>query len=276
MKLNIFHEHVMEACAQRSMTEKAVLEKAREAGIDGLECEWQRLRVPREKVALFQDCGMTVRSIYRSFDMGHKTLAETAGEYRQLFDIAAAFGTDKVLCVPGFVQPQDDPEEIRRRMNDHLFAMAEEGRAYRITVTLEDFDNSLSPCSTMDGLRRFFEAVPALRFNFDTGNFAYSAEDAQEAFHLLSDKIVHVHLKDRTRDAAYANSEDDNWQNDVTGRRMYPVAVGDGYVGIDKLLEQLKGIGYNGSLSLEHFGAADQLEAILRSAQNVRRILQSL
>lgn len=275
-QMNIFHEHILEACEQRSMTEEQVLFRAKEAGIDGLECFWQRLVDVSEKRRLFDSCGMKVESIYRTFDMGHKTPAESEKEYRELFEIAGAFGTTKVLCIPGFVLEGDDAQEIRKRMNEQLAQMCRTGAEYGVTVTLEDYDNVLSPCSTMEGLRRFFDDVPELRCSFDSGNFAYSAQDAFEAFRLLSDRIVHVHLKDRSRDVVYANQQDNNWILDVTGQKMYPVPVGDGYIGIAPLLEMLKKIGYTGSYSLEHYGAADQLEFMIKSAQNVSSVLKNL
>ena len=275
-QLNTFHEHVMEACAQRGMTEEAVLLHIKKAGIDGLECDWLRLKNAKEKAALFDGCGIKADSIYRTFDMGRRDIRETEKEYRELFDIAAVLGTKKVLCIPGFIHPGDDAAEMRRHMNDQLAAMCEAGKEYGIAVTLEDYDNVVSPCSTMGGLRAFFDAVPALGFSYDTGNFAYSCESALEAFHLLKDRIVHVHLKDRSYENTYANAADDNWVADVSGKRLYPVPVCDGFIGIPDLLKELNAIGYEGAFSLEHFGAADQLDFIVRSAQNVRAALAAL
>lgn len=275
-QLNTFHEHVMEACAQRGMTEENVLLHIKKAGIDGLECDWLRLKNAKEKAKLFDGCGIKADSIYRTFDMGRKDINETEKEYRELFDIAAVLGTKKVLCIPGFIHPGDDAAEMRRHMNDQLAAMCETGKEYGIAVTLEDYDNVVSPCSTMGGLRAFFDAVPALGFSYDTGNFAYSCESALEAFHLLKDRIVHVHLKDRSYENTYANAADDNWVADVSGKRLYPVPVCDGFIGIPGLLKEVKAIGYEGAFSLEHFGAADQLDFIVRSAENVRAALAAL
>ena len=266
-QLNIFHEHVMEACAQKGMTEEAVLLHAKKAGYDGLECDWLRLTNAKKKAALFDGCGLKADSVYRTFDMGRRELRETEKEYLEFFDLVSVYGTKKVLCIPGFIHPGDDAAAMRSRMNEQLCHMCEAAREYGITVTLEDYDHVDSPCSTMGGLRQFFDSVPGLGFSYDTGNFAYSNESAQEAFHLL---------KDRTRDSAYANADDSNWVNDVTGQRMYPVPVCDGYIGIAGLLKELKTIGYEGAFSLEHFGAADQLEFMTRSAANVRAALAAL
>lgn len=41
------------------------------------------------------------------------------------------------------------------------------------------------PCSTAMGLWFFLQNVEGLGFTFDTGNFAYSLEDASDGLHLL-------------------------------------------------------------------------------------------
>lgn len=76
-------------------------------------------------------------------------------------------------------------------------------------------------------------------------------------------------MKDRSRDAAFANAKDDNWLADLSGERMYPCPVGEGWLGLDELTRTLIQGGYKGSFSVEHFGAADQLEALRRSAEHV-------
>lgn len=45
-----------------------------------------------------------------------------------------------------------------------------------------------------------------LKFTLDTGNFAYSDEDAVQAYEVLKDYIVHVHCKDRNVDPALTGS----------------------------------------------------------------------
>ena len=147
--------------------------------------------------------------------------------------------------------------------------MVEAAREYGVTVTIEDYDNAASPCSTSMGLWFFLQNVEGLGFTFDTGNFAYSMEDAMDGLHLLGPWVCHVHLKDRSRDAAFANAKDDNWLADLSGERMYPCPVGEGWLGLDELTRTLIQGGYKGSFSVEHFGAADQLEALRRSAEHV-------
>ena len=56
-KLNIFLEHIYEACSQRGKTLPNMLSEAREMGYTGLECDLWRLD-DRELLRTFSGCGM--------------------------------------------------------------------------------------------------------------------------------------------------------------------------------------------------------------------------
>ena len=73
--------------------------------------------------------------------------------------------------------------------------------------TLEDFDGPVQPFARMYQLLWFMENVPGLKFTLDTGNFAYSDEDAVQAYEVLKDYIVHVHCKDRNVDPALTGEQ---------------------------------------------------------------------
>ena len=57
---------------------------------------------------------------------------------------------------------------------------------------------------------------------------------------------------------------------------MYPCEVGNGYIGIEGLVKKLLNDDYNGSLSIEHFGANDQLLYMQKSAENVLRMIKEM
>ena len=266
-RLNAFHAHVLEACAQRGMTEPEALRQVRAMGYGGLECDCRQLTEERRQ--WFADCGLNVASVYENYDFGHASPEENERQIRRHLERTASFGAKKALCVPGFVRKGDDPALIRRRMAEELCRMVETAREYGVTVTLEDYDNAASPCSTSMGLWFFLQNVEGLGFTFDTGNFAYSLEDALDGLHLLGPWVRHVHLKDRSRDAVFANEKDDNWLADLSGERMYPCPAGEGWLELEGLTRLLLQGGYRGSFSVEHFGATDQLEALRRSAEHV-------
>lgn len=270
-ELNIFLEHVFEACSQTGGSLPEVLEKANGMGYSGLECDLWRLDGGAETRALFDGCGMHVSSVYQTYDLPHEPEEISREKMKRHLERAALFGADKVLVIPGFVSPGESAEDIFPAVAAGLREMCEMAEKYGITVTLEDFDDISSPCCDTAGLLRLMEAVPGLRFTFDTGNFAFVREDAAAAYQRLKQYVVHVHLKDRSRDASRGLPDGSNARADISGEMMYPCEAGEGYVGMEPLVRQLLSDGYSGSFSAEHFGAADQLGYMRRSAENVRR-----
>lgn len=275
-KLNIFLEHIYEGAEQQNITPEKMLTYAKEAGYDGLECDLWRLSEKSETKKLFDSCELSVFSVYNMYDFGHEDISLSKEKIYTHLETAAYFGAKTVLAVPGFINPEDNFDAVRGRMAESLNFMCEAAEKYGITVTLEDFDDNSAPCSTSDGLLWFMENVKGLRFTFDTGNFAYSLENAEDAYIKLRKYISHVHLKDRSRDSSRANAENTNGKPDLSGRIMYPCEVGNGYIGIEGLVKKLLNDDYNGSLSIEHFGANDQLLYMQKSAENVLKMIKEM
>lgn len=273
-QLNIFLEHIFEGAEQQGISPEKMLAYAREAGYEGLECDLWRLAKRAETKALFDSCGLSAASVYNRYDMGHEAESITRDKIKEHLDTAAYFGAKKVLSVAGFIAPEDNFEAIREKMAENLSFMCEEAKQYGITVTLEDFDDEAAPYSDADGLLWFMENVNGLKFTFDTGNFAYSLENAEEAYLKLRKYVAHVHLKDRSRDSSRKNAADTNGKADLSGKIMYPCEACGGYIGIEGIVKKLLEDGYRDSFSVEHFGAADQLLYMRRSAENLLNIFK--
>lgn len=272
-RLNIFYEHIFEAAEQTGVTVEQCLVRARGFGYEGLECDFWRLSDRSETKALFDGCGFSVSSVYRMFDFPNAPCEESLKQIDECLETAAYFGAPNVLAIPGFVHDGEDRISVCERMCALLRVMCERAKTYGIVVSLEDFDDKSAPFSTISWLEYFLENVDGLRFTFDTGNFAYSLENAAEAYTRLRKYVSHVHLKDRSWDASRSNPDGSNGKADLSGRVMYPCEVGGGFIGIAQLLDALKTDGYSGSLSVEHFGAANQLEYMKTSAEFVRSVL---
>ena len=270
-RLNIFLEHIFEGAQQQGTSLESTLIQAQKMGYSGLECDLWRLNDRAEVKRQFDSCGLSVSSVYNMYDFLRDEPVISKEKMRRHLETTAYFGADKVLAIPGFFQPDDDREAGYRKFAEQLAVMCELAAQYGITVTLEDFDDSSSPCCDTAGLERLLTAVPGLRFTFDTGNFAYVLEDPAHAYARLKPYIAHVHLKDRSRDVSRSNADGSNAKADLSGMEMYPAECGGGYVGMEELVRQLLADGYAGDFSVEHFGAADQLEYMRRSAENVRR-----
>lgn len=251
-----------------------MLERAKAMGIDGLEYDLWRLEDRKAVKSMLDGCGMAVSSVYNMYDFPHEDNDTCERKYRSHLETAAFFGADKVLCIPGFIGDNENYGEAVRRMTLQMNRMCEAAAEYGITVTVEDFDDKNSPCSTTEKLEYLVNNVSGLKITFDTGNFAYCLENAAEAYDRLRGHIVHVHLKDRSFDSSRADRDHSNGKADLSGKIMYPCEVGEGVIGIDRLISRSLKDGYTGSFSLEHFGAVDQEKYMRTSAENIKRILK--
>jgi sugar phosphate isomerase/epimerase len=223
--------------------------------------------------SLFNKAGLSVASIYRTFDFGHALREESLRQIDEVLKCAKLYGADKILAIPGFINEDDDGESVISKMTELLKLFVERAGKLGIRVTLEDFDLNTAPYSTISGLKCFFENVPGLGYTFDTGNFAYSLEDELEAYSALKSYICHVHLKDRSWDDSRADEKASNAKANLSGRLMYPCEVGGGFIKIRECLELLKKDGYAGSFSIEHFGAVNQPEYMKKSVMNLKDML---
>jgi sugar phosphate isomerase/epimerase len=279
-QINIFYEHIFEASEQSRTgascpnTPENILKLLKGEGIDGLECDLWRLSDRENVKELFERVGMRVASVYNMFDFPHDDRSVSLEKIRSCLETAAYFGAEKVLAIPGFVSEGEDETAVKETIAELLSEMCGQAKKYGIKVSLEDYDDKSSPNSTITGLEYFVRNVPELGVTFDTGNFAYSLESAEEAYERLKPYIVHVHLKDRSYDSARANADNSNGKADLSGRVMYPCEVGEGFIGIEGIVKRLVRDGYGGSMSIEHFGAVNQVEYAVKSVRNVRKFIE--
>ena len=250
----IFYEHILEGCGQRSISEEEGLRLAQGYGITGLECDLWRLR-DRDKKLLFDDCGIRVRSVYQMFTREQVSEGRLTAD---LLETASFYGARKVLVIPALDTPLPDAADM-------LSAICEKAKGYGITAMIEDYDDVRSPCCRSDDIAFLLENVTDLGAVFDTGNFAYCLEDELDALERFTDRVVHVHLKDRSRTPSGEGKED------TGGQMMYPSPVGSGYIRTDMILDRLSAAGYGGDFTIEHFGARDQFETMRASADHLHR-----
>ncbi len=123
-----------------------------------------------------------------------------------------------------------------------------------------------------DQIRAIIDEVgsDALRANVDTGNFLLVNQPPHEAVREVAALTSSVHLKDFKKapegyeGVAYAA---------LNGDKYYGTVIGEGDVGLLRVLTILKGAGYKGYLAIEFEGETDPAEGVAKSVQNARDIL---
>lgn len=270
MKISVFFDHILQAQEQTGKSIEELLQGVRQSGIEAVEICLDFLVEHEETWEALKQADLAVSCIYEFYDMGRCDETEKA---RKHIETAVKVGAEKVLVVPGFLKgwsskrmqhKMSDVQAIEkfmssnkeiRRMVEGLSFLAKLGKEKGVTVTVEDFDDRNSPLSGMHGIHWFLKQIPELMYTLDTGNYLFYNENVVDAFALLSDRIAHVHCKDR-QEESHAS-----------------VAVGTGYIPFEKVIQSLKAQGYSGYLAIEHFDVENQEDCMRRSAEFLKQVL---
>ena len=268
--ISIFYEHIAEAAAQSSLPLEEVCRRVKDFGYDLVEMDFKRLQANEEDIlSLLRQNALRVNCIYNFFDfgVGENYLASDRAAAEAVIAQCVRADCDKLLVVAGFLTGAETERGSqaygarRARMAESVKQLVDLAAEKGITVLMEDFDGCAAPFSTSAELLWFMENVPGLRCGFDTGNFLYSEEDALAVLPKLLPYVSGVHCKDRS-----LQKNDGEPKETVGGRKMYPVAVGDGDLPMTEIMNAVLQVGYTGVFTAEHFDTKHQLRDMERSA----------
>lgn len=266
MRKSVFMAHVKDAARQRGGELREYLRMTRELGYEGLECDYADLAAdPAGFAAMLAEAGLEVASVPYFFEFEKHldpVLIQTV-----VRNVAAAGGR-KILAIPGELG-ETYPNALEC-MVEGLDILCREAAEQGITVTLEDFGDVKSPCSTAEGLQYFFDRVPALKFNLDTGNFLCMGQDVLKQSRPLMGRVAHVHLKDWDMKPLYEN---ESFFYAKDGVKLYSSPVGYGVIPMEAAITMAKNAGYEGFCSAEHYDVADQWDYIVKSAAWMNKYL---
>ena len=255
--LAIFHHHVFDFARARGISSGEALAETRAMGYDGLVTELRLLADRDGQLRAFQDAGLRILSIFASIDFIHQPDDVCARLTDNLLETASFFNAGNVLVLPGCFQTGDDASAGLARIHAGLARACRQAAPLGIAVTIEDFGTPVSPNGTIADCAGMLDAVPGLKFTFDTGNFSIFGEDPHKAYETFRGRIAFVHLKDHPADS--------------TGKITdLSVPVGDGALDLGALIRRLLEDGYDGDFAAEHFAFADQGAAMRRSADFCR------
>ncbi len=160
------------------------------------------------------------------------------------------------------IKPAWMSEEMAWEMMRYsLTVVAQTAERYGVFVGIEPHGVYTT---TVEGLLRIVDLVPSpwIKINFDTGNSYLAGSDPITDLKQVAGKVVHVHAKDIAFDMA------EEKRGHVTGTPV-GCACGDGVVDWSQVVEILRGVDYEGVLSVE-CGTVPQAE---RSIEHLRQVL---
>lgn len=264
MKISTFYAHICEAARQQRVSIPEMLSRVRAMGYEMAEVDFDDLLKDPEIPAKLRAADMGISSICCFFRFESDPAQERIDA---LVKTALEVGSRKVMPIPGFYTSEDPAVQAQELENmiQAMQVLVSKARAAGLEITIEDFDNATSPIRDSAGMRCMIDRLPGLNATFDSGNFAFAAEPALDAFAALRDKITHVHLKDRADRSAGSPL------TAMDGRELYPCAVGEGFLPIAEVIRQLREIGYDDVVVAEHFGHTDQQEGMRRSIEFIRK-----
>ncbi len=188
-----------------------------------------------------------------------ETRDERIARTKEISHFAAALGVPAIACHVGFVpHDQSDPDYIAvregvRGICDHA---AKHGQNFSLETGQEP----------AEVLLRFFKDVnrPNLRINFDPANMIlYGTGDPIEALKLLAPHVDSVHCKDG------------DWPpKNVQGALGSETPLGQGSVGMDRFVQTLKDIKFQGPLNIER--ETDNQEERIRDIRMAVGLLRKL
>ncbi len=263
-----FYDHVRDISRQERISMMEALGAARELGVQALEISGNNLLGREDEVGqelAYYDLGIS--SIPAYFDFGKN--GDVKGQATPFLEAAQYLGAPRLLVIPGFVEEGASPqerEEQTQRMVEGVCRLGDLALDYGVSLAMEEYDSPRAPFARTEEVRRFLEACPALECAFDSGNFRYAGESWEEAYEALRDRIGHVHLKDR----AFSPLGGEEPKLALDGTPLYPAPVGGGGLGLEKLVDRLRSDGYDGTYTVEHYGAPRALEYLSQSVKWLR------
>ena len=261
MKKSIFYEHIEEAARQEHTTIAEIVEYVASLGYSGSDVPWASAESFCRIFDILEGVGIKIASVHRFWDIFSPLDTVEADHF---FKTLAECGCFSAMIIPYREGKKTFTEEDFNLVFDALRKLCKMAKNYGITVTVEDFDSNDIIINNTAALQRAFDAIPELYHSFDTGNYAFFRESELEAFALFKRRIKCVHLKDR---AFTPPSSQDVPSRLSDGTPFYPCAVGKGDLKIKECLSLLCEIGYDGYLSVEHFGHPKMKDAMRDSAQ---------
>ena len=267
MKLGVFYHHVKKAAEQQEKPFSEMLDYVKSLGIDYLELDRDALSdYGNDADALYEDLkahGLRGSNLcwYYPWEKDPDDLCDF-----EMIKAAEKLHLERVMPIPGlYTSEERDPAELANMIRN-MNLLSERAKESGIGFCIEDYDFALSEISTMEGMKYFADHIPGLKIAFDTGNFFYVNEDVLEAYELLRDGIIHVHVKDRS-----LTPDGGNGRACLDGTVMYPCPVGEGVIPVKTLMKQLHEDGYDGVFTMEFYDVPDYYEAIRVSAANMKK-----
>jgi sugar phosphate isomerase/epimerase len=255
-----------ELCATGAMSLRQWIELAATLGIDGLEFYSGFLELkdpgawPGARRAA-EDLGLSIPMFCCSPDFTHPDPAfrrREIDEENHWIDATAALGGRYCRVLSGQRRPEVSREEGLRYAAECIQACLEHAGPLGVTLTIENHykDNYWQFPEFAQKMDLFCELVgridsPRFGVNYDPSNAFLAGDDPIELLERVKRRVVTMHASDRY--LAEGTLEDLRKADGVEGyaRQLRHGVIGEGLNDYDKIFGALKGVGFDGWVSIE-------------------------
>lgn len=245
-------------------------------GVELLDFYWENQADKSEEInqvkEALQKHGLRVSAYDVSNNFVKATSEERKAEVAKIIDgitVAKQLGTNVVRVFCGDLSGDLTYEDGQEWIVEGLRACAALAEKEQIYLAVE---NHGLLAGKSEQVLEIIEKVnsPYVKSTFDTGNFLLVHEDPTKAFEQLKEEIVHVHFKDFRQKKI---NESYRGFKSTEGVELIGVIPGDGEVDLASIVNGLKGIDYDGWLSIEYEGYDDAKMANEEAVNRLRRLL---
>jgi len=266
MKISCIPIVLFKSMTSGKMTQEDWLDMAVELGLDGVEVYDQflggfdpagiqrmasQVRERGLEVSMLTGYGDLARPEGGpSGDVPGKRRSDAIAEVKRNVDAAVRLGTSIVRVVGGMWPENRDRDLVLSDVAAGLRECVAYARPKGVWLAFEDHPQVGTKIEDFVGILRR-AGTGDLKVNLDTSNPMVSGDDAVRLAELVKERVIHVHVSDRSADLKH-------------------VATGEGVVNFPAVFRILKRAGFDGWLSVEAAGG-DGRQAIQTGVEYVRR-----
>ena len=155
----------------------------------------ERLLSAMQRQGMEADVIHTVVPLLSADDKTFRTACQSA---KDTLALLRRFSCKRLMVVAlpvNDVAGETDRERAMQRMIEGLSEIAREANGQGIDVYIENFSKALLPYTSVSDIEQILDALPAVKYTFDVGNFVCVCEDPFAAYARLRDRVSLLHLK---------------------------------------------------------------------------------
>ena len=205
----------------------------------------------REVRRMLDDAGLKVWSVgspIGKISIEEESFPAHLDKLRRTLDLARTLGCGN-LRVFSFYIPEGQHSEFRPKVLDRMGQMLEASEGSGVSLCHENEKGIYG--DTADRCADLLKAFPALKGVFDPANFVQCGQDTLEAWALLRERVLYLHIKDALPDG-----------------RVVPSGCGVGHVG--EILRDFLALGGKAVTVEPHLTVFDGLKDLEQAGQRTR------